>query len=171
MKLIFENHCTYTYEYYLQLKRKTMDRGAQNTGYVFLVIFAVLFAVCMIKGWYAFSLAPLVAVAFLIYRLFLMPVILARFSARKNREVHGKDVETVNRFYEDHVLAVNTLSKTKTSIEYEQVRQLLTTKDLYIIGMDKGLVLLIDRNGFTLGTAEDFETFIKEKCVNAEVRL
>ena len=47
----------------------------------------------------------------------------------------------------------------------------LTTKDLYIIGMDKGLVLLIDRNGFTLGTAEDFETFIKEKCVNAEVRL
>lgn len=80
-------------------------------------------------------------------------------------------METVNRFYEDHVLAVNTLSKTKTSIEYEQVRQLLTTKDLYIIGMDKGLVLLIDRNGFTLGTAEDFETFIKEKCVNAEVRL
>lgn len=171
MELIFENHCTYTYKYYLQLKRKTMDRGAQNTGYVFLVIFAVLFAVCMLKGWYAFSLAPSVAVAFLIYRLFLMPVILARFSARKNREIHGKDVETVNRFYEDHVLAVNTLSKTRTSIEYEQVRQLLSTQDLYIIGMDKGLVLLIDRHGFTFGTAEDFENFLREKCVNAEVKL
>lgn len=171
MKLFFENHCTYTYAYYLQLKRKTMDRGAQNTGYVFLAIFVVLFAVCTIKGWYAFSLAPLVAVAFLVYRLFLMPVILARFSARKNREVHGKDVETVNRFYEDHVLAVNTLSKTKTSIEYGQVQQILRTKDLYIIGMDKGLVLLIDRHGFTLGTEKDFEAFIKEKCVNAEVRL
>lgn len=171
MNTIFENNCTYTYDYFLQLKRKTMDKGAQYTGMVFLVIFIVLAVLFYIKGWLMLVLAPVIGIVFLIYRLFLMPIILARFATKKNREIHGKDIETVNIFYEDHVLAVNTLSKTKTSINYIDVVSVQQTRDLYIIGMEKSLVLMIDKHGFTKGTREDFAAFLKEKCINAEVRI
>lgn len=53
-------------------------------------------------------------------------------------------------------MAVNTLSRGKTNIKYEEVRTLMQSKNLFIIGMDKGLVLLIDKNGFLKGTVEDF---------------
>ncbi len=52
-------------------------------------------------------------------------------------------------------MAVNTLSRGKTNIKYEEVRTLMQSKNLFIIGMDKG-VLLIDKNGFLKGTVEDF---------------
>lgn len=171
MNTYFENNCTYTYRYYLQLKRKTMDKGFMTTGYVFLAVAVCAGAFGLYKGWTPLWATMIALIAFLLYRLFVTPMRLAAFAARKNRELHGKDVETVNSFYEDHVLAVNKLTKNKTNIKYEQVKQLLTTKDLYIIGMEQGLVLLIDKHGFTKGTEADFVTFMKEKCTGAEVQL
>jgi len=171
MNTIFENACTYTFSYYLQLKKKTMDRSVQNTGIGLLVIFAALGIFTIVKKWYMFTFAAAIAVVFLLFRLFLLPVVLANFAARKNREIHGRDVETINNFYEDHVLAVNVFNKNKTSIEYTEVLKVLESKDLYIISMEQGLSLLIDKKGFTKGTCEDFKTFLKEKCVNAEVKL
>ena len=60
-------------------------------------------------------------------------------------------------------MAVNTLSRGKTNIKYEEVRTLMQSKNLFIIGMDKGPLLLIDKNGFLKGTVEDFLIFMKEK--------
>lgn len=171
MNTIFENKCVYTYDYYLQLKRKTMDKGATSVGWVLLIVFLGLSVFTIAKGWYMFAIAAVIGVLLISHRLFIIPVMLAKFAARKNREIHGKDVETVNIFYEDHILAVNTLTMGKTSIEYTEVKQLLETRDLYIIGMDKGLVLMIDKNGFTKGSREDFTAFMREKCENAEVKI
>ncbi len=171
MNTRFENTCIYTYDCYLQLKKKTMDRSAQHTGMVLLAIFAALAVLTVVKGWYLFTFAAMIAVVFLIFRLFLLPVVMARFAAKKNREIHGRDIETVNRFYEDHVLAVNTLNNNSTNIQYTQVLKLIESKNLYIITMEKGLSLMIDKGGFTKGSREDFVQFMNEKCVNAEVKL
>ncbi|MGN0659717.1 MAG: YcxB family protein [Emergencia sp.] len=171
MKTYFENRCTYTYSCYLQLKRKTMDRSFVRTCYGALAVTLALTVLAFAMKWSFFGVVAIAADLFVLYRLIGTPVRLASFSAAKNREIHGQDVETVNRFYEDHVLAVNVLTGSKTEIPYTEVRQLLSTKDLFIIGMEQGLVLMIDKNGFTQGTAEEFRTFITEKCINAEVKL
>ncbi|MGF6375530.1 hypothetical protein M2140_000579 [Clostridiales Family XIII bacterium PM5-7] len=169
MEIQFENQCVYTYDHFLQLKRKTMDKGFNLTCYVFIAI-AIAFGVfSAMNHWYKFSLIAIALFAFALYRLISTPIRLARFSTRKNREVHGKDLETVNVFYEDHVEATNKFSKGKTSIAYSDVESFLETKSLYIIGMNGGLVLLVDKEGFTTGTKEAFVTFMKEKCVNAGV--
>lgn len=171
MTTIFENKCTYTYEFYLQLKRKTMEKSFVNTCYAAMLIVIALGILTIAKGWYTFTIVAVAALLFVLYRLIGTPIRLAAFAARKNREIHGKDVETVNNFYEDHVLAINALTMNKTNIPYEEVKRLLQTKDLFIIGMDKGLVLLLDKNGFEKGSKEEFVNFMKEKCVHAEVNL
>lgn len=172
MKTIFENECTYTYQVYLQLKRKTMDRAFVQTAYWVIAIFAAIIAFSLYKGWFALILFCAPVLLFALYRLFWTPIRLALFAHRKNREIHnGKDVVTVNNFYDDHVLAINALTKNKTNIKYVDVQRVLQTIDLYIIEMERGLVLLIDKKGFTKGTKEEFVEFIKEKCVNAEVKI
>ncbi|MEY8295704.1 MAG: YcxB family protein [Emergencia timonensis] len=171
MTTIFENQCTYTYEYYLQLKRATLDKSFVNTCYSALVIITALGVLTVVKNWYTFTIAAVVALIFVLYRLIGTPIRLASFAAKKNRQVHGRDIETINHFYEDHLLAVNTLSQGKTNIKYEEVKTLMQSKNLFIIGMDKGLVLLIDKDGFLKGTVEEFLIFMKEKCVNAEVKI
>lgn len=171
MNIFFENNCTYTYDYYLQLKRKTMDKGFMTTGYVFLCIVTAVGVFGFIKGWNVLGLTMTAAALFFLYRLFVTPMRLAAFASRQNRKLHGKDVETVNQFFDDHILAVNKLTGNKTNIKYTEIRKLLQTKNLFIIGMEQGLVLLIDKDGFTEGSCGDFVSFMKERCVNAEVQL
>lgn len=172
MKTIFENKCTYTYQYYLQLKKKTMDKDFVTTCYVALALAVCLMFFFLYKGWMSCVIAAIVGVVFVLYRLVGTPMRLASFAARKNREIHGgKDVETQNNFYEDHLLAINAFTMNRTNIKYVDILSLLETKDLYIIGMDKGLVLMLDKNGFTKGTREEFVEFMKEKCINAEVNI
>lgn len=171
MTTIFENKCTYTYEFYLQLKRRTMEKSFINTCYVALFLVAAFGLLTIVKGWYTFTFVAVLALLFVLYRLIGTPIRLASFAARKNREIHGRDVETVNNFYGDHILAINTLTQNKTNIPYGEVKRLLETKDLFIVGMDKGLVLLLDKHGFQKGTKEEFIEFMKEKCENAEVNL
>lgn len=171
MKTIFENQCTYTYNYYLQLKRKTMDKSFVRTAYWILGIVAVIQAFCVFKGWMGTLVFGVPILLFTLYRLIGTPIRLAFFAYSKNREIHGQDVVTVNNFYEDHVLAINALTKNKTNIKYVEVKQVIQTRDLYIIVMEQGLVLMMDKHGFNKGTKEDFAEFMKEKCVNAEVNL
>lgn len=172
MKTIFENECTYTYQVYLQLKRKTMDKAFVHTAYWIIGILTVILAFCIYKGWMIALLFGGPVLLFTLYRLLWTPIRLAVFAHRKNREIHnGKDVVTVNNFYDDHVLAINALTKNKTNIKYEDVLKLLETRDTYIMEMERGLVLIMDKNGFKKGTKEDFVEFLKEKCVNAEVKI
>ena len=171
MTTLFENKCTYTYQYYLQLKRTTLNKSFVNTCYAALIIVIAAGILTVMKGWYPFTAVAAAAFLFVVYRLVGTPVRLASFAARKNRQVHGRDIETINNFYEDHILAVNTLSQSRTNIKYREIRSLMQSKDLFIIAMDKGLVLLIDKNGFLKGTKEEFVTFMREKCVTAEVKI
>lgn len=171
MTTLFENKCIYTYQYYLQLKRTTLNKSFVNTCYAALIIVIAAGILTVMKGWYPFTAVAAAAFLFVLYRLVGTPVRLASFAARKNRQVHGRDIETINNFYEDHILAVNTLSQSRTNIKYREIRSLMQSKDLFIIAMDKGLVLLIDKNGFLKGTKEEFVTFMREKCVNAEVKI
>ena len=171
MTTIFENKCTYTYQYYLQLKRATLDKSFVYTGYAVLAVTIALGVLAVAKGWYPFAMAAAAAMVFVLYRLVGTPIRLASFAAKKNRQIHGRDIETANYFYEDHLLAVNTLSQAKTDIKYEEVRVLNQSRDLFLIGMEQGLVLLIDKNGFTKGAREEFVAFMREKCVNAEVKI
>lgn len=171
MTTIFENQCTYTYQHYLQLKRATLNKSFVNTCYAALIIVFALGVLTVVKGWYPFTYVAIAGLVFVLYRLIGTPVRLASFAARKNRQVHGRDIETRNDFYEDHLLAINTLSQSKTNINYEEIRSVMQSKDLFIIGMEQGLVLLIDKNGFSKGTREEFVKFIRKKCVNAEVKI
>ena len=171
MEKLFENECVYTYDYFLQLKKKTMNRSFVSTCYVFIAIAIAFGVMTWVNEWYKFTLIAIALFAFALYRLLGTPIRLARFSARKNREVHGKDLETVNVFYEDHLEATNKFTDGKTDISYTDVQSLLQTRSLYIIGMEGGLVLLVDKNGFTQGTREEFVDFIKGKCVNASKNI
>lgn len=172
METIFENKCTYTYKYYLQLRRKTMDRNFMVTGWVLTAIFISLAVLCTTMKWYGALVFVIAVLLFLLYRVIGTPMRLALYSARKNREVHGgRDIETEVLFYEEHFLALNKFSKGKTNIKYVDVVRLLETKDLFIIEMEQKLNILIDKSGFTKGAKEEFLTFIRNKCINAEVKI
>ena len=169
METIFVNHCTYTYSKYLELK-KTLLKDILRTGYVICAICLVILCV----GLYfkqGFSMAiGVVGLVFFGYRAFVSPVLLAKADARRDKKTYsGNEMQTIINFYEDHLLAVNALSGSKTKIKYDDIYYIKKSKSMFIIGMDQNLVLLVDKNGFEKGSAEEFQKFVDDNFDNSEV--
>ena len=100
MTTIFENQCTYTYEYYLQLEAG--DFGQELCKHMLQRSSHHYRSGCANGGEklvYLFTIAAVVALIFVLYRLIGTPIRLASFAAKKNRQVHGRDIETINHFY------------------------------------------------------------------------
>ncbi len=171
METIFENHCTYTFSKYHQLKR-TLLKQILVTGYVLILIslafliFGVYKDVGVLKG------IGMLGIIFFAFRSILSPMWLAYSDTKRDRKMYkNHHMETLINFYDDHLLAVNALSGSKTNIKYADIQYVKKSSSLYIIGMEQNLVLLVDKKGFTKGTKEEFCEFIKEKCENAEVTI
>lgn len=172
MDTVFENKCTYTFRNFLQFKRKTLDTGFVGTGWAIIGILTALSVLAIVLKSYSVLIFTSVGIVFLLYRVVGTPIKWAKIASQKNQSVHGgRDLETDVSFYEEHLIAVNLFTTGKTNIKYVDVLKLLETKDLYIIEMEKKLAILVDKSGFTKGTEENFAEFIKERCVNAEVKI
>lgn len=160
METIFVNHCTYDYKKYLELK-KTLLKSILRTGYTLCAI-SIVFLVLGLH----FKLGLLQAIGvlgflFFAFRSFISPMFLAKNDVKRDQKTYqGHNMETIINFYEDHLLAVNAISGSKTKIMYDEIFNIRVSKSLFIIEMDQNLVLLVDKNGFEKGSAEEFQKFI-----------
>ena len=67
------------------------------------------------------------------------------------------------KFYENCFVITNKLQYSK--VRYFKLYKIFETTDFFYLYIDKEHAFLIDKNGFTFGSAEEFSKFIHKKCL------
>ncbi len=96
---------------------------------------------------------------------FVRPILAARQQAKRNLVLTGSDTpsSTVLKFYDDRLVTFNTSIEKEISFKYDRFKKFKKTKNLFLLALPERLYMMIDRKGFSEGSAEEFEKFIKEK--------
>ena len=96
---------------------------------------------------------------------FVRPILAARQQVKRNAILTGNNTPspTKLKFYDDKLVTFNTAIEKEITFKYSQFKKLKKTKNLYLLALPERLYLMIDRKGFSVGDAEEFEKFIKEK--------
>lgn len=159
MKLLFRNTTKYDKE-----NRKNFTNFHQKKYGRKELINTILLAFCILYmlvfnlinlSWYSLLvLIPLVVVIYLFYK----------YTTQKKKEKKNKQKnrEYTFFFYEGHIKI-----KSKRQFErmtYLEIKKVFETNENFFLYTDDTHSLILDKNGFEVGTAKDFAEFIKKKC-------
>ncbi len=136
-------------------------------------LFAILTGILLLgAGEWALGTVMLLMAFLLIFTAFIQPILAVKQTIRRYAVMSGADssdgpvgmlVTGRTEFFEDSLTSVNPMVDKALTLRWDQVRRLRKTKHLWLLELDARLYLLIDREGFTVGDPEKFESFVKEK--------
>lgn len=164
MEILIENRFSVTKSLFFEglgcLSRDSYGKTAKKITLLLLVMWAVLSVVLMlIGGTWMQALAYLAAILFFILWL---NVLAPRKHAKKswealvNRSV--EEPERITRFYEDH-LEIDIGGSLK-DIPYGDIVQIKQTKLLYVLVCADKMGVMLTKDGFVKGSAEEMEALI-----------
>ena len=168
MEPVFVNFCTLNKKNLADMAKHTR-RGARvivNICSVLLLIIA-LFEYFVI---YDFSTAffSLFLGAFFFAYIQLLPRISARMTVKRYQVLYHAEIVSELQFFDDHILMQSEQSKEHIELQYEQIKKIIRTKNLYLLQLDAHLVLLADKAGFKNGAScGAFEAFLRQKAIRA----
>lgn len=162
MEPLFKNKTTLSKESYLTLlkfhqKKNNCKYFLYTTMFFILFIIIVAFQVAN-KIYFQAILFFILFIAFLLYR-FINPYY------KTDKELKSDKIKNniVNYyfFYEKYFRIKNELGNDK--IKYHKLYRIYESENYFYLYLDKYNVFIIDKSGFTFGTAVSFEKFIKDK--------
>lgn len=163
MKILFKNTTTYNKEIYNEfLNFYNKKYHFLYTLYTALVIAIFLFCLGVQVKAHNYTLAIIFCCTLTVFFLwrYLHPFSIVKNELKSDKIVEHKKFSFV--FYEKKF-------KTRDNINYSvnkyyKLHRVFETEDFFYLYMDKIHALVLDKNGFTIGTPEDFSLFIKKKC-------
>lgn len=131
-----------------------------------LVVYAVLSIGCILEGTlYMLGLsAIMVAMAIWLYR---RPKTLAKKMIEQEQKFLDAEEVTVTVLFGDVIRS--TAPRGTNDIPYDKVTKIYHTKYGMVLLDVRNRFVLLDKDGFTKGTFEEFVPFIQEKCPQAKV--
>ncbi len=172
MEPLFINSLRQSKEIYIETNKAYSSASRIAYQIAVPVVYGFL-AFVLIYFYYNFIGAAVVAAAGAL--LFFYPLIKLHRVAKKREkqliELYGEIPEAQTFFYEDHILTTGITDKSEIRIEYGKIIKVRQSKNLYLLIMKQKLVVMVNKNRFEKGSCEEFEQFIKEKAVNAKIRL
>lgn len=170
MEAIFENKCVYSKQNLMEMNSK------KSPMQILMIFFSILYFInCIYTIITSNDLSS--GLTYLVFSVILTILVITptyaniNITLKRNIELYGTEVETVVSFYEDNLISKNLQSKGETVTAYNKLVKIKETKHLYFLYLKHRLVILVDKNGFTKGTQEEFKKFIKEKAVNAKIKI
>lgn len=158
---LFETHSVWTREMLTELQKSAVRPG-QCLIFVLLVPILTYSVLCIIDGEWLFLLVVAIWIAAGCCSAYL-PYRIAKRQYNQYRVLYNKDIECDLCFREEEITSSNLLTGGKLTINYEKFHKLIKTKNLYLLYMDKKMVIFFHRNDFTVGDAASFEAFITKK--------
>lgn len=162
MKLLFKNKTKYTpdtYQEYLSFHQKVY--GLSHKFYTAIVLFSLLFCIIAQVSFHYYTLAIIVSFAltgFILWRLF-HPIYV--ISKELNSDTLQEQKEFVFKFYEKYFRIY--YHRTFDNIHYKKLYKIFETNTFFYLYIDKNHALLLAKSNFSIGTSEDFATFLKRK--------
>ncbi len=158
---------------YAQTKELLCELYSSMSGKAAGVLFTVTLIISMFGGIASIAFLEdkttgvylLLIALFIAFVRFVLPTISANQILKKNELISGsKEPAKVElSFYETNLKTFFAATNETLDISYDKIKKLIVTKNLYIISFEGRVFIAVPRTGFTVGTAEEFEAFIKEK--------
>lgn len=163
MEKLFENKTTYTKDTYMEFLR--FHTKTYNLPYMAYTMFwAAIFILCI---YLAFSsgnrlqgvIITIILICFVVYRVY-------RPKKLVDNELKSEKISTNNinvfSFYDKNFLVEN--NNGVFTFRYFMLHRVFETDDFFYLYVNKENAFLVAKKTFSLGTAEDFSKFIKDKC-------
>ena len=163
MKILFKNKTRYTKQIYKEFLEFHQEKyGATYMGYtVLLIILFIFFIILQIQSRnYLLSILTLcILIGFVFWRLY-NPI------KTVQKEIQSEKIENqqefIFKFYERKFIIYG--KKMKSEIKYWKLYKIFETDDYFYLYIDKDHAFLLSKNGFEIGTPNNFGEFIKRKC-------
>lgn len=159
MKILFKNITKYDKENRENFTKFHQDKyGKRELIKAILIAIAVLYILIfniIHISWY--SLIILIVIPVLIY--FVNKLMTKK---KKDKNKKQKNKEFTFYFYERHIKI-----KCKRQFErmtYFEIKKVFETEENFFLYTDDKKSMILDKDGFEIGTAKDFAEFIKKKC-------
>ncbi len=163
MEKLFENKTTYTQETYVEFLK--FHNKTYNLSYMLYTAFWVCLLLLSIYLSFAGNmriqgvLLTLVLIGFVFYRIYRPKMIVNR--EMKSEKVSDNNTNTFN-FYDKNLVVKN--NNGSFTYKYLLLRKVFETKTFFYLYVTKEDAFLVAKDSFTVGSSEEFSTFIKKKC-------
>lgn len=166
---LFVNHCVYSKEVYIALQKVTRPLWFRVLLTLVNLLFALVILIALSGRIYDLALQMSLYLLIVLFVQLILPHVRARQQMQHNRALYDAPPEAVTYFFDDHLFSHNTMSDAKASVPYNKISRIFCTKTQYILKLDAQLYILLDRNGFTAGSPEVFENFIRTRIRNTKI--
>ncbi|MCD8353896.1 MAG: YcxB family protein [Clostridiales bacterium] len=161
MDVTFENRYTASDAMLREYVNKVASRRISIMCVVVFLLGIVLLALSRSNGDNFMTGIAVVCMAVAAVVGILTPRLLLReIRATSDRLHNGKTCETVVRFGEHITMDEGT---TSMQFEYSQITKIHDLKHSYVLMLGRQNGILLSKTGFTVGSFEDFQPFIREK--------
>lgn len=164
MKVLFKNKTKYSKGIYKEFLEFHQEK--YGTSYIFATIIPIILLIfCIVvqiksKSFLLAILTTIIAIIFAMWRIY-NPIKTIR------NEVQSKKIENeqefIFKFYEKYFNIYS--QKLNSKIYYWQLHKIFETEEFFYLYIDKTHAFLLSKEGFEVGTSQDFADFINRKCI------
>jgi hypothetical protein len=172
MEAMFVNQLTLTKEVFREFHKNFSARpwGHPLASKIILSVLGIL--VILLASLLALGGDLVIFVVGLILGLLFifLPPFFVRYISKLRYHQHvlmngGNEVQQKKEFAEQ--IHITSSNKSEMCLDYTQIKQICETKHLIILRTAHALGIIIGKDNFTVGTLEDFRSFIRGKCPSA----
>lgn len=162
MNLKFENRYFASDEMLSEYVRKVLCKNVTSFGVIVFVWALIMLMITLYDRDYTYAAIFGTSLFILFPVILLTPFLTLRQLKESSRRIHnGKKYESIIQFGDKITLLEGTFSLT---LEYAQILKIYALKHSYILMFGKSNAILLRRDGFTIGSFEEFVPFIQSTC-------
>lgn len=160
MKILFKNITKYNAKNYNQFIKFHSEKF--NFSYnMYNIIMTILLMYCIVLNIIQKNILLILLFFSLLIVLFLVRIYFPIKRYQKTKKLYSKNKEenfcfTFYNFY---------FSVNKKAFPYFRLYRVFETKDYFYLYINEDNAILLNKNGFKIGTAKEFSEFIKKKCL------
>lgn len=166
----FINRCQYTKESLMALQKCRLPK-AFSVFTVGLELLLLLFIISdIMEQKQGNLLAQSAVLILLLFSHLVLPHLRVRSTLNQTMQLYHRESVVEVSFFEDGIANRNLISDAKAELDYSQITMVTRVGHFYILRLKAHMAVLLDREGFLLGTPEQFEAFICQKAANAKIK-
>ena len=163
----------------MQSKKNLVEMNKAFSGVKFTMFRIIVSAFMLLFSafWYfeLQSLTGCIIVALIGIAYFFIPLIQLHYNTSKHEKryilLYNRVPQGTTYFYDNNIFSDCEVTKGELNVSYDKIIKIKQSKNLYLLILKEKLVIMVDKKRFEKGNCEDFEKFIKEKAVNAKIKL
>jgi len=171
MEPLFTNKCTFSKKLYREAMLNYNRRTRLFSIVVIILLLVYFLAACIIYDiwsdmWFVLGMFILSSTFYI-----AVPLISANLTYKRNFELYQQEPSSVIEFFEDRMTSTAYPSNAQITTRYDQIKRVISSRQLYLLVIRYHMFHLIDKNGFDKINMLEFERFIREKAPKAKFWL